>query len=62
MTLDERARLLEIRKRGKVGRLPVSSEERTFCNEMWERFPVDYQEVEAEMQHWLKNVPWWELA
>lgn len=62
MTPEERARLLEIRKRGKIGRSPVTPEERAFCEEMWERFPEDYREVEAEMQAWLRNANWWELT
>jgi hypothetical protein len=61
MTPEERTRLLEIRKRGKVGRLPVSLEERAFCDEMWQRFPVEYAEVEEEMRTWMCNAPWWEL-
>lgn len=62
MTPEERARLLEIRKRGKVGRLPVTREEHAFCAEMWDRFPAEYGEVEAEMMTWLRNAPWWELT
>lgn len=60
MTPEERARLLEIRKRGKLSR-PVSREEHAFCEEMWRLFPEEYREVEAEMLDWLRGAPWWEV-
>lgn len=62
MTREDRERLLEIRKRGKMGRVPVSKEEHNFCTEMWMTNPKEYAEVEAEMTDWLLNRPWWEFV
>jgi hypothetical protein len=59
MTERERQRLLAIRKRGKCGR-EVYPEERKFCEDMWERYPKEYKEVEKEMHDWLDSAPWWE--
>lgn len=61
MTQEEHDKLLDIRKRGKRRESLVSQDERNFCIEMYERDPKGYEEVEAEMQEWLKGLSWWEL-
>lgn len=61
MTEEDHDKLLEIRKRGKIGRLPVSAEEHAFCDKMYKRFPKEYAAVEAEMMAWLRGLNWWEL-
>ena len=61
MAASDRERLLEIRKRGKLGRVTVTDDEHAFCTEMYERFPKEYADVETEMIAWLRGLSWWEL-
>jgi hypothetical protein len=47
----ERRRLVEIRKRGKTGRV-VTEDELAFCTTMLDAYPEDYAEVDAEIVDW----------
>jgi hypothetical protein len=61
MSLEERARLLALRKQGKIGRVPFNADQRAFINDMYERFPEEYSEIDKMLLTWLRNAPWWEL-
>jgi hypothetical protein len=60
MTREEKAKLLDIRKRGKCGR-SLSKEEHDFCTACFEQFPEEYREIEKELHSWVSTAPWWEL-
>ena len=60
MTDEERARLLDLRRRSKRGR-PLSSEDLAFAKSALARDPDGYDEIEAEMAAWLRTASVWEL-
>lgn len=60
MTLDDKEKLLDIRKRTKTGK-SVTKEEHEFCITCFEKDPEGYKEVEQKLYNWINNASWWEL-
>lgn len=60
MTPSQMERLLDIRWRGKTGKL-LSEEEQAFAILMHAEWPAQYRDVEAELMRRIKSAAWHEL-